>query len=62
MIVRKLTALTNKQPATPIMLISTPPIDGPMIFARLAIEELSAMAFMRSSRGTKLLINECRAV
>jgi len=31
MIVKKLTALTNKAAGDAIMLISTPPIDGPMI-------------------------------
>ena len=62
MMARKLTALTNKQPATPMTLINTPPRDGPAILARLAIDELSAMAFMRSSRGTRLLISEWRAV
>ena len=61
-IARKLTALTNKQPATPMTLISTPPRDGPAILAKLAIDELSAMAFIESSRGTKLLISEWRAV
>ena len=62
MIATKLIALTNRQPAMPMMLISTPPRDGPTILAKFASDELSAMAFIKSSRGTKLLINEWRAV
>ena len=62
MIAKKLMALTSKQPAMPITPISTPPKDGPMIFAKFASDELSAMAFIKSARGTMLLISEWRAV
>ncbi len=58
---RKLTALMKKQPEIPASAMSTPPAEGPMIFDRLKIDDWSAMAFISSSRGTRLLTSDWRA-
>src|SRR5215472_18053518 len=54
------TALSRKQSGTPTTAIRTPAIEGPMTAAEFQIEELSAIAFIRSSRPTISIANACR--
>ena len=59
---RKLTALTKKQPATPMDAMMTPPAEGPRIFEKLKTDDCSPMALSNSSLGTRLLTSDWRAV
>ena len=56
----KLTALSTKQGATPTLPTTSPASIGPKIRVMLKLEELSAMAFMRSSFPTISTMNACR--
>jgi len=51
---RKLMPLRKKLPATPTRAIAYPPSVGPRMRDMLNCAELSAMALVRSSRGTSL--------
>ena len=56
----KLTPLRRKHQPSPTAATSTPATAGPMIRAPFIIEELSAIAFMRSSRPTISTTNAWR--